>query len=205
MAAGETVKRKKARTGSRPARRRLGPDARRSELLEAALKVLKEMGPESARVEDITRVAGAAKGTFYLYFSSWNDLLVAVRDHLVSTYAAQVRSRFEAATALRWTVIENECVRFIDFIVVLGDLHEAVFHGASMECPTSKERSADRLIAEMITRGIAAGACRPVSAELAAPLLFSVLHATADSIARNGNRKAKLDTVLELLRAWLRA
>jgi AcrR family transcriptional regulator len=167
--------------------------------------VLKDVGPQRARIEDITRAAGAAKGTFYLYFSSWNDLLVAVRDHLISTYSAGVRSRLAAASAMRWAVLEAECVRFVDFVVGLGELHEAVFHGPNMEHPIDGERSAGALIAEMIAAGTAVGACRPVAAELAAPLLFSVLHATADSIAQDGGREAKLDTVLDLLRAWLRA
>lgn len=38
-----------------------------------------------------------------------------------------------------------------------------------------------------------------------APLLFSVLHATADGIARDGGRKERIGILLNLLRAWLRA
>ena len=74
------------RVKPRKGRRRLKPAVRRSELLDAALRVLRSKGPAKVRVEDVTRAAGAAKGTFYLYFSSWEDLLVAVREHLLSTY-----------------------------------------------------------------------------------------------------------------------
>lgn len=197
------IKMKKKNT-VRPARRRLDPEARRSELLNAAIAVLRGMGPQEARVEDVTRAAGAAKGTFYLYFPSWDDLLVAVRDHLISTYAAEVHQRLAADTGMSWMTIENECVRFVDFIVDLGDLHEAIFHGPSAKQPIGKERSADGLIAEMLMAGIISGASRPVAADLAASLLFSVLHTTADSIARNGEREAKIETLLQLLRAWLR-
>jgi AcrR family transcriptional regulator len=196
---------RKRKSGSRPVRRRLGPDARRSELLQAALGVLSRLGPHRARVEDVTRAAGAAKGTFYLYFTSWNDLLVAVREHLVSTYAAEVRARLAAAPALRWAAIEKECVRFVDFVVGLGELHEAIFHGPIADQPIRAGSSAAALIAEMLEAAVAAGACRPVAADLAAPLLFSALHATADGIARSGGRKRRLETLLELLRAWLRA
>lgn len=196
---------KTAGTGRRRRRRRLRPDVRRSELLKAALVVLRDVGPQRARVEDITHAAGAAKGTFYLYFASWNDLLAALREHLVASYAAEVRAKLADLSAMKWSDIESECVRFVDFVVGLGDLHEAIFHGPGIEHPVNKERSADALIAEMINAGIAAGTCRPVAAELAAPLLFSVLHATADAIARTGGREVKLDTLLGLLRAWLRA
>ena len=196
---------KKRKTTARSTRRRLAPDDRRSELLEAAIEVLREVGPREARVEDVTRAAKAAKGTFYLYFPSWDDLLVAVRNHLISTYAAEVRARLAAASGIPWSAIEDECVRFVDYVVGLGDLHEAVFHGPRAKQPISKERSAEALIAEMLRMGIAAGSCRPLAAPTAAPLVFAVLHATADRIARSGDRKARLDTLLQLLRAWLRA
>jgi AcrR family transcriptional regulator len=196
---------KKRKPSSRPARRRLNPDARRAELLEAAIDVLRDLGPEEVRVEDVTRAAGAAKGTFYLYFTSWDDLLVAVRDYLISTYAAKVRARLGVDSAMPWTIIENECVLFVDYVVALGDLHEAVFHGPSANQPAGKQRSADVLIAKMLTMGIAAGSCRPVAVEMAAPLLFSVLHATADGIARTGDREARIESLLQLLRSWLRA
>ncbi len=43
--------------------------ARRQALLDAARQVFSQKGYHPATVDDITRVAGVAKGTFYLYFS----------------------------------------------------------------------------------------------------------------------------------------
>jgi AcrR family transcriptional regulator len=43
-------------------------DERRAQLLSAARKVFGEKGYHAATVDDITRAAGVAKGTFYLYF-----------------------------------------------------------------------------------------------------------------------------------------
>lgn len=204
MAKADTTKKNKEESEKRRPRRRLGPDTRRSELLDAALTVLKESGPR-ARVEDITRVAGAAKGTFYLYFPSWNDLLIAVRDHLMSIYASEIRARISAARAVDWALIEGECMRFVDVILELGELHKAVFHAPSLDHEIRYERVGDSLIAEIIAQGVAAGACRPVDPQTAAPLLFSVIHAAADTITRTGDREATFDTVLDLLRVWLRS
>jgi AcrR family transcriptional regulator len=142
---------------------------------------------------------------FIFNFPSWDDLLVSVRGHLISTYAAEARARLAADYAIPWTVIENECVPFVDYVVALGELHESVFHGPSANQTAGKERAADALIAEMLTMCIAAGSCRSVTAEMAAPLLFSVLHATADGIARTGHREARIEVLLQLLRSWLRA
>jgi AcrR family transcriptional regulator len=158
------------------------------------------------RVEDVTRAAGAAKGTFYLYFSSWNDLLAAVRDHLASTYASGVDGRLLAATPSEWwETMESECVRAVDFILELGDLHKAVFHGPISDRPIDAAHSAEALIARLLDAAIAAGACRTVDVDAAAPLIFSVLHRTADEIAQSGNREQRIEALLDLLRAWLRA
>ncbi len=187
-------------------RRRLRPDARRIELLEAALQVLKDRGPIDARVEDVTAAAGAAKGTFYLYFSSWEDLLVAVRAHLLSNYVTEMKNRFpDEGLADWWSAFENECIHFIDFIDELGDLHKAVFHGPIADRPIDEALSSTRIIAAMLRQGIASGACRSVAVDPAARLVFSVMHTTADSIAQSGDRESHLAALFELLRAWLRA
>lgn len=195
----------KKRTKPRVKRRRLEPAVRRSELLDAALRVLRSQGPTEVRVEDVTRAAGAAKGTFYLYFSSWNDLLVAVRDHLLSTYGSEVGTSLAAATPSEWwESIESECVRFVEFVLELGDLHQAIFHGPVADRPIDEEHSAEALIARLLHAGVASGACRPVDVKAVAPLLFSVLHTTADEIARSGGREQRIESMLDLLRAWLR-
>lgn len=50
-------------------------DVRRSELLDVALGLCVEVGFESMSVEAVTTTAGVAKGTFYHYFASKQDLL----------------------------------------------------------------------------------------------------------------------------------
>ena len=51
---------------------------RRTEILAAAGKVFASKGLESARMEDIARVAKLAKGTLYLYFESKDAIYEAV-------------------------------------------------------------------------------------------------------------------------------
>lgn len=196
---------KKRTENQRTARRRLTPGVRRSELLAAALKVLRNYGTANIRVEDVTREAGAAKGTFFRYFPSWDSLLLALRDYLLSTYGSDLRVRFTKVPAAGWwKAFEAECIRFVDFIIDLGGVHKAVFHGPIADRPRNPQYSSKALIAELLTAGIAAGQCRPVDVEIAASLLFSLLHATSDAIAQFGDREQRIDTTIELLRRWLR-
>src|SRR3954469_19164623 len=49
-----------------------------AKLLDAGMRVFAERGFHAARVDDIVRTARASHGTFYLYFSSKEDLLRAL-------------------------------------------------------------------------------------------------------------------------------
>jgi TetR/AcrR family fatty acid metabolism transcriptional regulator len=53
-------------------------DRRRTQILDAAARVLAERGYHRTTVRDIAREAGIADGTIYLYFSSKQELLLAL-------------------------------------------------------------------------------------------------------------------------------
>jgi AcrR family transcriptional regulator len=57
-------------------RRRLAPEARRTELLDAALDVFATLGFGRASLQDIADRAGVTKGAIYHYFDSKEQLLV---------------------------------------------------------------------------------------------------------------------------------
>jgi len=52
-----------------------------AQLLDAAVEVFATLGYQSARVEDVVRGANTSHGTFYLYFSNKEDLLLALAEH----------------------------------------------------------------------------------------------------------------------------
>ncbi len=76
--------------------RRVAPESRAGELLDAAERVFASNGVERSTISDITREAGAAKGTFYLYFNSKDDIINGVADRIaermVEAAAAAVAS-----------------------------------------------------------------------------------------------------------------
>lgn len=55
-------------------------DVRRDELLDVALDLCMSVGFDSMSVEQVTNAAGVAKGTFYHYFASKQDLLAQLVD-----------------------------------------------------------------------------------------------------------------------------
>lgn len=55
-------------------------------LIEAGIFCYSLKGVEGTRVEDITKKAGVAKGTFYTYFTSKEDLLGKIMEEKMSKY-----------------------------------------------------------------------------------------------------------------------
>jgi AcrR family transcriptional regulator len=50
----------------------------RAGLLDAAMRVFARLGPDAATIDDVITEAGVARGTFYNYFTTLDDVLVAV-------------------------------------------------------------------------------------------------------------------------------
>jgi AcrR family transcriptional regulator len=136
-------------------------------------------------VEDITTEARTAKGNFYRYFPTWDDLLLGVRDHVLDSYREDLGRRYSGAGPIDWwTVTDEETDRFLDFQLSLGGLHQAIFHGPAAQAqPIEEHRSARSTLAWFLAAGISAGAFAAVDVEAIAPLMFDVLHGAADAIA----------------------
>jgi AcrR family transcriptional regulator len=182
-------------------RRRLHPDTRRGELIDAAVRVLRSRGPEACRVEDITDAAGTAKGNFYRYFPTWDDLLVAVRDQLLESYRTEIVSRYADNSSLDWwSALDDEIQRFVDFQLDLGGLHDAMFHGpAAVLHPVEPHRSAQGTVGLFLQAGIKEGQFADVDVDVTAPLLFDLMHGAADNVAAGFDRERVLRAVLRIV------
>jgi len=72
-------------TSQKDHRTRVGADRRartRYRLIEAAIPVFAEKGVEAPVIDDVIRIAGVSRGTFYNHFRSNQDLLLALNDQL---------------------------------------------------------------------------------------------------------------------------
>lgn len=62
----------------------------RRKLLAAALRVFAEKGPDAPLIDDFIAAAGVARGTFYNYFSTTQELLDAVTSELSDAILAEI-------------------------------------------------------------------------------------------------------------------
>jgi AcrR family transcriptional regulator len=89
-------------------------EQRRQGLIDAALAVFASKGVAASSVDDIVRAAGVAKGTFYLYFQTKDDIIGAVAERVVEGVAGRMevlaadrtRSPAERIIAIGTTVRE---------------------------------------------------------------------------------------------------
>lgn len=190
--------------GTPRTRRRLTPDERRAELIDAAVRLLRSGREVSNWAQAVTTEADAAKGTFYLYFSSWDDMLVAVRDRVQQEYVTRYRELAESPERLDWwAVLDAECDAAIDFIAQPSGLHHAVFHSAAALAPIDDDVDIIAAIARFLGRGIEEGAFRAVDTRAAAAFLFAVVHAAADAIAAGDAPDRWRSSIRDLTRSWL--
>lgn len=186
----------------RPLRRRLHPEARKREIVEAAERLLQAYGSR-VRVEDVVREAGVAKGTFFLYFPSWDDLLETVRQRLVAAFDQAYPLPAEVDGPVDWpALVETQAAAFIDFSLSRRGIGEAVFHSDFAERRPLAVNAVVRLAA-VIRAGQEAEAFGSVDPEPTARLLYAAIHEAADAVARGDEREAIVAALKRLLRSAL--
>lgn len=186
----------------RPQRRRLSPEARRREIVEAAERLLNADGAR-VRVEDVVREAGVAKGTFFLYFPTWDDLLEAVRDRMVAAFDAAYPLPTEIGGPIDWpALVDAQAAAFIDFSLSRRGAGEAVFHSDFAGRRPLADNGVKR-IAAVVRAGQEAGAFGPADPEPTARLMFAAIHEAADAVAGGADRAAMLAALGTLLRRTL--
>jgi AcrR family transcriptional regulator len=157
---------------SEPTLRRRDPEARPHQILDAAFKEFGERGLAGARLDDIAKGAGVAKGTIYLYFPNKEALFrEMVRVTIVDALQAAEASRddlgdeISATEQIRmmagawWHHLRGERQQVLTRLVH-GELHRFpdlfAFYGEEV---IARGR---RLVASVIARGVARGEFRPI-------------------------------------------
>ncbi len=74
-------------------------NARRAEFASAAMTVFAERGVTNATVSDIVKAAGVAQGTFYLYFDSKDDVVLAVAEQMTAGMVVAIEAAVSAPDA----------------------------------------------------------------------------------------------------------
>jgi AcrR family transcriptional regulator len=172
-------------TQHRAARRAERKEARRRELVRAAASVFLERGVAAASVDDIVGRAGVAKGTFYLYFTTKDEVVTAVAEAMVEGVADRIETM---ATAASRSPVE----RLLSFATAVGEVGGDEYERDLIEIFHRPENKAihDRMseqalrqlapiAATIVADGIAAGLFAPIEPRRAAAYVlacFGALH-----------------------------
>ena len=156
-------------------------EQRRAELLTAARALFLAKGVAATSLDDITQRAGVSKGLFYLYFTSKEDLVLALQEQFSGEVAARMAAA-AAVTALAnagqadWAARLDACVRAgFECYRELHDLHEVLFHHAHPV--RSDPPLATLVIRDLLAAGVAAGALDLSDPESTAVLCYASMHA----------------------------
>ena len=168
-----------------PRRRRIGREERRQELIGAALKVFASTGVAATSVDDIVRAAGVAKGTFYLYFDTKDDIVTAVAERMIEGVGEQMDAGMadRDLSPVERILAVGRATRQIGGAPHERDLIEA-FHRPENRAihdrlgESARERMKPTMSA-IIADGIETGVFRQQDAERAAAFVlacFSIMH-----------------------------
>jgi AcrR family transcriptional regulator len=147
------------------------PEVRRQDLMDAAVRVFKDKGISRTTVSDITIAADVAKGTFYLYFDSKEQLLGALKERFVDEVLEQASEQYaRVGKEDWWGLVDSVLESFVDFMLERRDMvHVIMQEGLSPETDqifAECEAKVDAMFATGIQSGIEAGAFRTTDPEL---------------------------------------
>lgn len=165
-------------------------EVRREDILRAATTLFIAKGVGTTTIDEIATRAEVAKGTFYLYFTSKEDVVAALRERFVSGFRARILSAIEACPPDDWTGRLKSFVRAgIDAYLDDHQLHDVVFHDHR---PDQRQMKGDNPLlgdlSALLAAGTKAGAWSVDHADLAAIVLFNGLHGAVDHAIERGLR-----------------
>jgi AcrR family transcriptional regulator len=173
-------------------------ELRRDELLASGERLFLAKGVAATSIDDVAAGADVAKGTFYLYFASKEDMLAALRERFAERHRAAISARVAAERPDDWGArlgawVEGSVTFYLDQVA----LHDALFHARDLHPRRRNSRSENRVVtalAELLAEGTGAGAWSIDDPAMAAVLLFNALHGAVDhAIARREDgRRARL-------------
>ena len=169
-------------TAKDPKWRRL-PEERPQQILAAAFEEFGEHGLAGARLDDIARRAGVAKGTIYLYFPNKEALFKEMIRHTVVARLEQAEVELDALTGTGpeqvreymrrwWAYLETPEFQTV-YRLLHGELHR--FPDLAQFYADEVIVRSHELVRALITRGVERGEFRPVDINVTARILAGML------------------------------
>jgi len=163
------------------ARKRVGN--KRERIIAAAAKLFGERGYHRTTTAEIAESAGVAAGTIYIYFSSKEELLVAVFEEFLGRHMERLREGVDAeptpekkiirllALGLELMYTNPDSARI--FLSQLRQSTEMITTVAKRSSRAYKD-----IIEGILTEGVRTGLCRDVNVPAATSMLFGAFQST---------------------------
>jgi AcrR family transcriptional regulator len=178
----------------------------RIEILMAAIRVMAEKSYSNMSMQDIAEASGFTKPTIYYYFTSKKGLFLALVDHVNGCLEDLLRK--ELATGdpvslslerLAKTLFEiharDECFARAHLAV-----HTDTALKALLPSLTGRFTEIDRLLQELISRGVETGEFRQdVSIPVLCRIYSSVLHASLSDLASGVDKTPSAHEIVRIL------
>ncbi|WP_298380241.1 TetR/AcrR family transcriptional regulator [uncultured Bradyrhizobium sp.] len=193
MDADDMIGKRQARTtrGTSQHWRRTRPaEVRVDDLMSAAAALFIAKGIDATTIDDIVTRAGVAKGTFYHYFSTKADVIVALRARFTQDFLSRVAASIGEPAADDHAGRLSAWLRgAVGTYLANVELHDVVFHDFPHHQRQSQEK--DDVIAQVVgvlEDGRAAGVWAFPDARSAALIVFDGMHAVVDDAIVAGTR-----------------
>lgn len=173
---------------------------RRDDLLTAAEQVFGEKGVAATRIGDITDAANVAKGTFYLYFKSKDELLGALwEERYVVGFVRQTATVLERAAAEGWWSVADRIVEtLVDYDLAHRRLHKLLYEAATGEALRLFREANEQVVALLIAgidAGVAAGDFHSRDPALGGRLIFYAADAALHDVILHDAKISRDDLV----------
>lgn len=180
-------------------RTRQSPEVRRSSIVEAAERVVLELGVTAMTMAEVAEAAGVAKGTVYLYFDSKDDLVAALQERYATGLMDEVRSLLPVGGR------GSRARRLDGFVKGLLDTYvkeHALYHVLFQDPRASEEALLDAgrdLLRDFIRDGVDAGELDVPDVDVTAEFLLHAIHGTLVSAAHLDDRAPRAVAAVQQL------
>jgi AcrR family transcriptional regulator len=175
--------------------------------MDAAERLFLEHGVGPTTIEQITSAADVAKGTFYLYFASKEEVRTALGERFARNHLASVKEALAQESEQDWTgKLATWAKASVTFYLNSVRLHDMLFYESRSPTRTGL---VDNIVIDhlgkLLQDGVDAGAWSIDDARFTAVFLFSGLHGVVDDAVARERRVNRSRLVERLTRLCFRA
>ncbi|HSD84803.1 MAG TPA: TetR/AcrR family transcriptional regulator [Anaerolineae bacterium] len=160
-------------------------EERRTQIIEAAMRVFARSGFQEARMDDIVAETGLSKGALYWYYKSKDEIIQSIMDsmfdrELAGLEALQEDDRPAGERLLEFTrVATGDLKRYSKLLPLFYEFYALAFRNKTVrKALTRYLRQYFAMIEPLIQQGIDRGEFRPVDAKQAAIAVGSLFEGT---------------------------